>query len=525
MQTTNHTNIATLAKLCADKGITDVVLSPGSRNAPLSIAMNREPRLQCHVVVDERCAAFVALGMAQKSKRCVATVCTSGTALLNQAPAIAEAYYQEVPLLVISADRPEEWIDQADSQTLRQEQLLRNIVKQSFVLTPQTDKNGKWYANRTINEAINTATNGRKGPVHLNVPCDLPLYETRETEPASHKIGRIFETRVTLNTPIRGNIMLLAGFQQPDDRLNGLVCKLAQKGIAVVAENLSNWYGNGIVNNVEPVFKSLTEEEAADFTPDLLIVAGGALVSKSAKQFLRRHPAKQIWRVGMEENIVDTFQHTDLQITCDMSAFLEELDRSATGNNSYASRWQERSALCQTRLAKAYDGWNETSVFNTVLNSLPDGSDLHLSNGTSVRNGQQWNNTKGLHFYANRGVSGIDGCTSTAIGSALQTEGRVTLITGDLCFLYDSNALWNNEYPDNLTIYIINNNGGGIFRKMDGPGKVEEYERFFVTPQHVDLSALCKAYGISYRKACNPKELEQAVSQPGGIVEITVSDQ
>ena len=524
MQTTKHSNIAALAQLCADKGITDVVLSPGSRNAPISIAMNREPRLRCHLVVDERCAAFVALGMAQKSNRCVATVCTSGTAVLNQAPAIAEAYYQEIPLLVISADRPEEWIDQADSQTLRQDQLLANIVKQSYSLTTRLDDNGKWFANRTINEAINTATSGRKGPVHLNVPCDVPLYETGEFEPDLHDIKRVFETQITLNSPVKGNIMLLAGFQQPDPELNSLVCQLAQKGIAVLAENLSNWYGTGIMNNIEPTFKSVGANEADGFRPDLLIVAGGAIVSKSAKQFLRKHPAKQTWKVGLEENITDTFQHISQQITCETKPFLKALNQVVAANADYAKRWQTRSTECQKQLECHYGQWNEVGIFNTIITSLPDQTDLHLSNGTSVRNGQLWNNTKGLHFYANRGVSGIDGCTSTAIGAALAGGAPTTLITGDLCFLYDSNALWNDEYPNNLSIYIINNNGGGIFRKMDGPDKVAEFERFFVTPHHTNIAALCKAYGIGYRKASNQKELEEAVKNPGGVVEIKLTN-
>lgn len=524
MQTTNHSNIAALAKLCADKGITDVVLSPGSRNAPISIAMNREPRLRCHVVVDERCAAFVALGMAQKSNRCVATVCTSGTALLDQAPAIAEAYYQELPLLVISADRPEEWIDQADSQTLKQEQLLQNIVKNSYSLTTRADNTGKWYANRTINEAINTATSGRRGPVHLNVPCDIPLYETSEQEVAGCNITRTAETKISLPSAIGGKIMLLAGFQQPDQELNDIVCQLAGKGVAILAENVSNWHGNGIVNNIEPVFSSITDNETDNFVPDLLIVTGGAVVSKNAKIFLRKHPAKQTWKVGQEENIVDTFQHITQQIVCDTKQFLEELNRVVTPEADYAQRWQQRSSECQKQIERQYGAWNEASIFHTILKSLPEGSDLHLSNGTSVRNGQLWNNRKGLNFYANRGVSGIDGCTSTAIGSALMSASKATLITGDLCFLYDSNALWNNEFPQNLTIYIINNNGGGIFRKMDGPSKVEEFERYFVTPQNVNIAALCTAYGIGYKKVTNLNELEQATLQPNRVVEVVLNN-
>lgn len=524
MQTTIHNNIAILAKLCAEKGITDIVLSPGSRNAPISIAMNREPGLRCHVVVDERCAAFVALGMAQKSNRCVATVCTSGTALLNQAPAIAEAYHQEIPLLVISADRPEEWIDQADSQTMRQNNVLHNFVKQSYTLPKADDKTGCWFANRMVNEAINTANSGRRGPVHLNVPCDVPLYDTVEQDLAVTDILRSCDISVNLPTLRHRKVMLLAGFLQPNEQLNQIAQQLAKAGVAVMAENLSNLKGDGIVNNIEPVFASLNDKEASNLQPDLLIVVGGAIVSKHAKMFFRSHPAAETWRVGLEENIIDTFQHITSQITCTPLSFLNELCQQLTvEGDSYAKFWQQRSLAQEQLLADDYGQWNEKGIFNVLLQSLPLGSDLHLSNGTSVRNGQLWNNHRELHFFANRGVSGIDGCTSTAIGSALLNAGKqTTLITGDLCFLYDSNALWNNEFPTNLRIFIINNNGGGIFRKLDGPSKVDEFEQFFVTPHQVNIQALCAAYGISYQKAENMEQLQNTCQQGYSIVEIVL---
>lgn len=513
MGTTIHKNIATLARLCALKGITDVVLSPGSRNAPISIAMNREPGLNCHVVVDERSAAFVALGMAQKSGRCVATVCTSGTALLDQSPAIAEAYYQEIPLLVISADRPEEWIDQADSQTMRQNGILQNFVKQSYYLPTNTEDKGKWYANRMVNEAINTATNGRKGPVHLNVPCDVPLYDTEEADSNAYAIGRTQEAHISLPT-IKGKVMVLAGFMTPNAELLSTIRQLAAKGVCVMAECLSNLHGKGIINNIEPTFASIDASNAAQYTPDILIVMGGALVSKHAKQYFRKNQVKQTWRVGMEENLIDTFGHITQQITCTPEDFCKALANNIEADAKFAEQWQNASQGCEEKL-KAHNGkWDDVGIFAQLINQLPQGSDLHLSNGTSVRNGQLWSNHKQLNFYANRGVSGIDGCTSTAIGSAqMNKDGQTTLITGDLCFLYDSNALWNNEFPKNLRIYVINNNGGGIFRKLDGPSRTEEFEKYFVTPQSVKIATLCTAYGIGSKEVNTLNELNTATEQ------------
>lgn len=522
MQTTIHKNIAALARLCAEKGITDVVLSPGSRNAPISIAMNREAGLRCHVVVDERCAAFVALGMAQKSNRCVATVCTSGTALLNQAPAIAEAYYQELPLLVISADRPEEWIDQADSQTIRQNGILASFVKKSYTLPTNASASGHWHTNRMVNEAINTATSGRRGPVHLNVPCNLPLYATEEQEVATTAITRTCETTVSLNEIPFKRIMVLAGCMQPSEELNSLANQLAGKGVAVMAECVSNLHGPQIANNTEPVFASLTEEEAANENADLLIVVGGALVSKHAKLHFRTHPAKEIWRVGLEEHLTDTFQHATRQITCAPATLLKALNEQVSGCSGFNRFWLERSQAVEPR--PGAQEWSEDGIFRTITDSLPNGSDLHLSNGTCARNGQKWNNRKGLHYYCNRGASGIDGCTSTALGSALMNKGaRTTLITGDLCFLYDSNALWNDEWPENLCIFVINNHGGGIFRKLEGPSQVEEFERYFLTPQRVDIERLCQAYGVPYQKAENMTELAfYAEHYPKGVIEVEV---
>ena len=529
METTTKYIIRTLTTLLEAKGIKEAVLAPGSRNAPLSIAFNRQKGIRCHIIVDERCAGYVALGMAQKSNQAVAVVCTSGTALLNLAPAVAEAYYQQIPLIVISADRPAEWIDQDDSQTIRQDGILNNIVKHSYQL-PEEDREEKnrWLTNRMINEAINLSISGQHGPIHINVPIDEPLYETTESTENERVINCITQTGLRMTTldikkltndTHQAKILLLAGFMAPNKTINTIINEWADTDkLCVLAENLSNLYGKNICNNVENVFASITEDEIEKFRPDLLIIIGGALVSKSAKKFLRCHPAKNTWKIGEETLAVDTMKHLTWHFQCSPDTFATQMQKTFTTSdtqNIYNNTIKKRSIDADNKRQNQCNknDWNENQIFATIYNALPKGSDLHLSNGTSVRNGLNIPNSKELKYFANRGTSGIDGCTSTAIGSALMNQnGITTLITGDLCMLYDSNALWNDEMPQNLKIIIINNHGGGIFGKMPGPPTTTEFNRFFLTPEHINFSHLASAFNIDFLKANKYEDLTDALN-------------
>ncbi len=526
METTDKAIVRILAELCKAHGVQEVVLSPGSRNAPLSVAFNRMPGMTCRVVVDERSAGFFALGVASATSRPVVVVCTSGTALLDLAPAVAEAYYQSVPLIVVSADRPKEWIDQNDSQTIRQEGALANFVKRSYQLPMREEADDLWYANRMVNEALVLAQSGRKAPVHINVPLSEPLYGLCEADLSSARVIRaaslhpfrlddsVVEAYASqINDAKR--VMVLAGFMRNGDALADLFAQWAKlPNVAVVAEPISNACSTATMNHPELFFSSIDEAESQGFEPDILITVGGAIVSKSAKLFFRKHPPMSHWHVGVEEWMIDTFRCLTDRIDVEPQIFFRQLlEKLAIRDSSYSVslRTHMTKVLQHQEASLAEERWGETLAFKILLESLPDSVALHLSNGLSVRLGQRFPWRHSVRFFANRGTSGIDGATSTAVGYSVASDLPTVLLTGDISFLYDSNALWNDFLSSKLKIVVINNGGGGIFRRLPGPPTLPEMETYFETPHRVDFAKLAAAYGVGYAKATDAHSLSDAL--------------
>lgn len=527
-KTTDKGNVQMLARLCALKGLRHVVVSPGSRNAPLVVAFNREQNISCHVIVDERSAAYFALGIAQQTEEPVGLICTSGTALLNYGPGIAEAYYQRIPLLVMSADRPEEWIDQDDSQTVRQFKCLDSIVKASYQLPVESvAKSIEWYVNRTINEAFNRMTSGRKGPVHLNIPLEEPLCGLMGP---IQKQPRIFN-RLNSNATINDNqmndlaiqltncpkIMILASMHSGSEKLQKALSKLAQlPQVVVMTESIANVQDKRFVGCIDRTLCRLPKEvkEQKLFFPDILISYGGAVISKMLKGKLKEFVPREHWYIGEDEQAIDTFCSLSLQVNTNPLQFFSQLAPLVKANDStFNYRWSELVQIADLRHKEYVDGigWCDLKAFSHILKLIPANSRLQLSNGTSVRYHQLFKNCKANRVNANRGTSGIDGSTSTAAGAAIVYDGYTTLITGDISFLYDSNALWNSKLSKNLKIILINNGGGGIFRFIQGPKELPELEEFFETPHQVEIHQLAAAYGLNYLCAQTEKELKQAM--------------
>ncbi len=523
-QTTDKQIVRTLVALCVQHGVEHVVFSPGSRNAPLVIGFNREEKINCRVIVDERSAAFFALGMAQKSGKPVVLACTSGTALLNYAPAVAEAYYQRIPLIVVSADRPQAWIDQEDSQTIRQFEALCNVVKKSYQLPENVDaKDSYWFSNRMINDAFITALSGRKAPVHINISLDEPLCETgvffskeriiHPIQPEKLEQAAIKCLAEQFNRSEK--VMILAGFMHETKQLRLLLDAISRFSfVSVLAELPANLSSENTVTVIEPLFASFSENEKPDFCPDLLISFGGSLVSKSAKRFLRKNPPSEHWYIGKEKTTIDTFQCLTHRIDVNPEIFFTQLlpflqPKESNFQAIYLSR--ERELQLRQNQDLQQTGWNDLKVFSLLMQSIPENSDLHLSNGMSVRLAQQFKLDKSISVYANRGTSGIDGCTSTAAGFAALNTNITTLISGDLSFLYDSNALWNNYLSSRLKMVVINNGGGGIFRKLEGTSKLPEMNIYFETPHRIDFEKLAALYQLKFLRATDEKTLENAL--------------
>ncbi len=513
-----------LVQQCIKMGIKEVVISPGSRNAPLIISFSAAESIQCYTIVDERSAGYFALGMAQQLKRPIALVCTSGTAVLNYAPAVAEAFYQEIPLVLITADRPKEWVGQADGQTINQSNVFANFIKFSADLPVKlAHDDDAWYTNRVISEALNKSMTPVPGPVHINVPLREPLYGRTAAENRSIKVVKeMSPAKSLLPEQIREladkwnqaeSVMIVAGVMPPDEVLSQVLEHIGKlSNTVVLTETTTNQISEDFITCIDRHMFSIDEDEAALFRPTLLISFGGQIVSKKIKAFLRQNPPKEHWHISPADKIVDTFQRLTLSVKMKPSNFFTQIASNLqVETGRFKDVWQRRSKKNQ-ELHHQYVNevvWSDLKAFNHIFNNLPEMADVHLANSTPVRYAQLFQDVIKNATYANRGTSGIDGTISTAVGAAAVSANQTLLLTGDMSFMYDSNGLWNRYLKPDFKIIIMNNGGGGIFRFLPGPSDSPELEQFFEVKQDYTAEFQAKTFGLKYYKANNLDELQE----------------
>jgi 2-succinyl-5-enolpyruvyl-6-hydroxy-3-cyclohexene-1-carboxylate synthase len=512
-------HIADLVEICRLKGIQHIVVSPGSRNAPLLGIFASNPYFSLHSIVDERSAGFYALGIALAKQQAVALLCTSGTAVLNYGPALAEAYYQRVPLVAITADRPEELIDQQDNQTIRQINVFQNYVKDSIHLhQPLLDAFELSNQHFAINKIINQASSGIKGPIHINVPIAEPLYV--EIPACSEKII-IYEPEMIEKNSTKAlseawakarRKLIVCGEATPNASINNLVVRLAaQPGVVVLAEPISNIQHPNIVAEIDRTMMLVETLPLRDFEPALLISFGGPVVSKRLKQWLQKQTDLSHFRLSEDEDRIDTYQNLNATIIGNTANLLELLLKTETvTDHHFGQQWKtlQQTSTQRHNSCVAEAPFSDLKATALVLeNALPQ-TILHLGNSTPVRYGQLFNLSKFTAVYANRGVSGIDGCVSTAAGVASQSQQTNLLVVGDLSFVYDSNGLWNKKLKSNFKIVVINNNGGGIFRLLPGSGQTTGFDEFIETQHPVCIEKIAKAFGVEYFSCSNEQTFQ-----------------
>ena len=490
--------IKDMPSICARLGMKHVIIAPGSRNAPLIISFTHNKEIIPLSIVDERSAGYFAIGIAQSCLRPVGIVCTSGTAALNFMPAVAEAFYQNLPLIVFTADRPPEWIDQADGQTIRQKDVFRNHVKQSFELPVETALDiDLWYNNRIVSQAIDLAMQPPRGPVHINVPLREPLYESL---PPGNSNLQIIQTTSLIDGIAENALqkfrdkwkaspkkMIIAGFRHDSDALNEILAKLiVQQDVVILAENLSNLNNPDFIYAPERLFAALNEDEKEAFRPDLLITIGNSIVSKRIKQYLRKYRPAEHWHVDKGNAYIDTFQSLKANIKSDPEDFFSLLlseKKSSAKNSGYKDLFMKKEEKIQKKHDQFLEHvpFSDLKAFEAILNKVPEESNLHLSNSTAVRYAQFFRSRSGIKYFGNRGTSGIDGCISTAAGMSFAKDKSTTIITGDIAFIYDSGALWNNYLNKYFRIIVMNNGGGNIFRLIETGTEMEKAGVFFET--------------------------------------------
>jgi 2-succinyl-5-enolpyruvyl-6-hydroxy-3-cyclohexene-1-carboxylate synthase len=521
--TSDKKSAALLAEIFVKKGLKYIIISPGSRNAPLILSFTNHSDIKAISIVDERSAAFFALGMAQQLKQTVAIACTSGTAALNYAPAIAEAYYQKIPLLVITADRPKEMIDQGDGQTIRQKNLYRNYIKASFEIPEDFHNNDEFEsAVKLINKAVNLTCFPDYGPVHINLPFEEPIYN----QVSSHnwliknirpKI-RLFDLKgeevITFAKSWNKyeKKLLIAGMMDPNVVFAKLLKKISDDpSVVLLTETTSNLNHCCTCPCIDKVVSTILPEEAEKFKPELLVTFGSNVVSKMVKDFIRKNKPIAHWNIDPADYKMDTYQCLTSGIQTEPYIFFNEIrDQIIPANSSYKKMWEERNDRSEEWHSDFLDSceFSDLKVFESILKAIPENSNLQLGNSTPVRYAQLFRPFKNLTYNSNRGTSGIDGTVSTAAGACYATNRPTTLITGDLGFFYDSNALLNHHLNNNLRIIIINNSGGGIFRFIPGPDETGHLKEFFETTHGWNAEFIARNFNIPYSHASNLKELE-----------------
>jgi 2-succinyl-5-enolpyruvyl-6-hydroxy-3-cyclohexene-1-carboxylate synthase len=518
--------ILDLVATCAKKGIQNAILSPGSRCAPLTLAFARHPEIHSRTISDERSAAFIALGMAQQLGQPVVLVCTSGSAALNYFPAISEAFFQQIPLLILTADRPAEWIDQWDGQTIFQEEVYGKHVKKSFRFPDSfTQKDQIWHAERIVNEAINLCKQFPAGPVHINIPLREPFYPTEDEKFEYPEIPREF-TIVNSQSQLSEEslkhiknrlqevkrLMIVPGQQKPNPQLQTLLDQLVKnKQVVVVADTISNLQGEHSISLHD---HWLGEEKLhAKLAPELIITFGKSVISKTLKQFLRKQNISH-WHIQPDGHAKDTYQQLTRVLACSPMGFFSWLSQNLPFQESdFAQAWMNLEKKVQTALPEALESveFGEYPALHTLLKKIPPFSKIHLANSMAVRY-VNFLGKRNQEIISNRGTSGIDGSNSTAVGCTFTTKEPVTLITGDMAFFYDRNAFWHNYSMPNLRIVILNNHAGGIFRLIEGPAKQPELEEFFETKQKLNAVHLAAEFGFEYQLIKNQEELEKALT-------------
>ena len=474
----NKENVNILTALLVAHGVRHAVVCPGSRNAPIVHNLNECPDIQCYPVTDERSAGFYALGMSLCLGEPVAVCVTSGSALLNLAPAVAEAYYQHVPLVAVSADRPPQWIDQLDGQTMPQPDALGRFVRKAVTLPEPHDGESRWYCNRLVNEALME----RRGPVHVNVPITEPLFDfttpvlpverTIELTPADmppHVLSHVCRMFMQSRRP-----MLIAG-QPMNPHLDEAVCLV---------------------------------KDDERYVPDLVVYTGGSIVSKRLKHFLRK--AKETWVVNATGEVTDTFQNVtrvlvgDGAVVADQVRFMLEQQPHP---HPFVSLWDQLLTYVRQKVEAYEPPYSQMAVVRCLENTVDD-VPIHYGNSSAIRLA----NIYAQHpVWCNRGVNGIEGSLSTAAGFSVVTDDKVVCVLGDLSFFYDQNALWNQNLRGNLRILLLNNGCGGIFYMLPGLNQSPARDKLVAAAHPATAEGICRQNDIRYIEVRDMQHLQRAM--------------
>ena len=496
--------------------VKNIVFSPGSRNAPLVIGFNGDDYFKTKVLVDERSAAFFALGMAQQLNEPVVICSTSGSAVLNYSPAIVEAFYQKIPLIIITADRPPEWVDHGEGQSMRQYKVYENFIAESYNLPMLDHPDALWQTGVMTNEAFHVSKLLSK-PVHLNFPFREPLYKTELKPSQTGKKITHFKTNKSINEEQIKSLqknwgkhnkkMIVCGSLKKSSALNKILIELNNDpSVCIITETTSNLYHEKFISCIDRTLERINDNPT--FFPEIVITIGNSIISKKLKKLLRKNKPQEHWHVEETNRAQDIFSSLTHFIPINPEEFFKEFLAGYQSNkdSNFSTDWSLEFEKSEENHLQYLTSsiWSDLKAHYLIQKQLNGKKvNLQMGNSTSVRYVQLFQQQKDLKYNSNRGVSGIDGSSSTAVGAASVTDDLTILITGDLSFIYDQHALWNKEIPRNLKIIVVNNQGGGIFNIISGPKTTPYSKEFFETSHELSLEKIAATFKINYQKATN----------------------
>lgn len=518
-QYSSKRSIQILAYLLKEYGIFNIVISPGSRNAPLAIHFSETDEFNCYSIVDERSAAFVGLGMAKSEKKPVAITCTSGSASANYYPAITEAFYQNIPMLILTADRPTDYVDIFDGQTIRQNAIYAQHSYGDFQLMEDGKENADDENFSLIKKAIELCFE-KQGPVHINIPLEEPLYQLVSELPTFPPVEKNISKKqyelpsnLAAEWNLSKRILILVGTRDYSEELEMQLTQLVKNhSVVVLTEANSNLTHPKFFSHIDRYIFNFSEEDFKTYAPDILVTIGQNVVSKKVKQFLRKAKPKNHWHIH-EVWQPDTFFSLTEKIETQPEIFFKKLlNFIKLEPQPYFNLWD---VLRDKRDLKHNDyclkaPFSDFKFFEILSEKLPKNINLHFSNSSAIRYAQLFDFPKNKIF-SNRGTSGIDGSTSTAMGFAMKSAQQTVLVTGDLSFFYDINGLWNNYIPPYTRIIVFNNGGGDIFKIIPGPSSTNALDEFILTKHHKNAELIAKHFGFSYTKVSDEDTLSRVL--------------
>ncbi len=521
---------ASLVDELVQAGVTDAVISPGSRSTPIAYLLAEHPGMKTWLNIDERSAAFFALGMAKEQQKPVVLLCTSGTAAANYFPAIVEARISRVPLIVLTADRPHELRDVGAPQAIEQINLYGNHAKW-FVEMPLPDaaEDLLRFVRTTICRAVATSIQRPAGVVHINLPLREPLipdFELAKTFHTARKQVAVTQGQWTIAEQQSNAIsmkiqqaerpLIICGTITKLDFATNVLAFSNKIGAPIVADPLSGLRANGLANNsVIDCYDTFLRfaEVVEQLRPDLIIRFGAMPVSKALTNFIKSSGAYQIV-VNGDGGWSEPTGTADEMIYCDEVSFCEQLtERITKGTASYCDQWQTFNYVTKQGLGTVANSteFQEGKLFANLSKLIPDNCNLFVGNSMAIRDLDTFfhQTDKDIHFYCNRGANGIDGVVSTALGVSASSNKPSYLVIGDLSFIHDLNSLVIAKMNQLDLFIIVNNNDGGAIFSFLPQAKVErQFDLLFGTPHGLTFSGVVDMVGGQYRKAESWSEVE-----------------